>query len=94
MRFLAHGGVYIAGGGIAAKMIGRIKDGRVLKAYLDQGSRRTKTPPILLDPAEFALIDQKQIPDRTCRKCASSFLSRRCLDGGRGELPVVCLRHD
>ena len=37
MRFLARGGVYIAGGGISAKMIDRIKDGRVLRAYLDQG---------------------------------------------------------
>ena len=37
MRFLARGGIYIAGGGIAAKMIDRIRDGRVLKAYLDQG---------------------------------------------------------
>lgn len=37
MRFLARGGIYIAGGGIAAKLIDRIRDGRVLKAYLDQG---------------------------------------------------------
>ena len=63
MRFLARGGVYIAGGGeqwgfidgarptrppsnqrllpctpgIAAKMIERIQDGRVLRAYLEQG---------------------------------------------------------
>ena len=37
MRFLARGGVFIAGGGIAAKLVDRIQDGRVLKAYLDQG---------------------------------------------------------
>jgi glucokinase len=37
MRFLARGGVYIAGGGIAKKLLGRIKDGRVLKAYLERG---------------------------------------------------------
>ena len=37
MRFLARGGVYIAGGGIAGKMIDRIRDGRVLAAYLEQG---------------------------------------------------------
>ena len=38
MRFLARGGVCIAGGGIIAKMHDRICDGRVLKAYLDQGA--------------------------------------------------------
>jgi glucokinase len=38
MRFLARGGVFIAGGGIAAKLFARIRDGRVLSAYLAQGS--------------------------------------------------------
>jgi len=38
MRFLARGGVYIAGGGIASKLFSRIKDGRVRKAYLAQGT--------------------------------------------------------
>ena len=71
MRFLAHGGVYIAGGGIAAKLIDRIKDGRVLKAYLDQGSRRTKTPPVLLDPAKFALVDQSR--SRTAQEICIVF---------------------
>ena len=37
LRFLARGGVYIAGGGIAGKLLSRIKDGRVLKAYLERG---------------------------------------------------------
>ena len=37
MRFLARGGVWIAGGGIAAKLRDRIMDGRVLRAYLAQG---------------------------------------------------------
>lgn len=37
MRFLSRGGIYIAGGGIAAKLKDRIMDGRVLAAYLDQG---------------------------------------------------------
>ncbi len=37
MRYLAHGGVYIAGGGIAPKMFARIMDGRVRRAYLAQG---------------------------------------------------------
>ena len=37
MRYLAHGGVYIAGGGIAPKLYSRILDGRVKDAYLKQG---------------------------------------------------------
>ena len=38
MRFLARGGLFIAGGGIAAKLFDTIQDGRVLRAYLAQGS--------------------------------------------------------
>lgn len=37
MRYQAHGGVFIAGGGIASKMLHRILDGTVLRAYLDKG---------------------------------------------------------
>ena len=37
MRYMARGGVYVAGGGIAPKLCGRIRDGRVRRAYLEQG---------------------------------------------------------
>ena len=37
LRYLARGGVYIAGGGICAKLLERIQDGRVAQAYLDRG---------------------------------------------------------
>ena len=36
MRFLARGGVYIAGGGICQKLHHRIVDGRVTQAYVNR----------------------------------------------------------
>lgn len=37
MRYVARGGVYIAGGGICKKLLGRLLDGRVTRAYLERG---------------------------------------------------------
>eukprot|EP00937_MAST-01D_sp_MAST-1D-sp2_P001244 g1244.t1 len=37
MRYVARGGVYIAGGGICGKLLGRMLDGRVTRAYLERG---------------------------------------------------------
>ena len=56
MRFLARGGIYIAGGGIAAKMIDRIRDGRVLQAYMDQGVSTEVVPRVARWPARNQLI--------------------------------------
>ena len=36
MRFVARGGVYIAGGGICQKLLHRIVDGRVTRAYVNR----------------------------------------------------------
>ena len=37
LRYQALGGVYIAGGGVARKMLPRVLDGTVRSAYLDKG---------------------------------------------------------
>ena len=36
-RYQAHGGVFIAGGGIAKKLLPLVRDGRVAQAYADKG---------------------------------------------------------
>jgi len=59
MRFLARGGVFIAGGGIAAKLFDRIREGRVRGAYLDQGAASDvikDVPLFVSDMADMGMV--------------------------------------
>ena len=85
MRFLARGGIYIAGGGIAAKLIDRIRDGRVLKAYL------LRTMYIEHSHVDFAC----KISMYTLHVYyTEQLLGPRGVNGGGRELPAVCFRYD